>query len=316
MANACVQDAWLKEEIQQYLPTTTIAEGAQVYEHILNAFYDELVPITSRKPYMVSGGNHEANCDNGGTTNKTSGQAFTEAICMEGQRNFTGYRNHFRMPSGPSGGLENFWYSYDYGMVHFVSIDTETDLGNGLVGPDEGKPEFSGPFGAPNQQIDWLVNDLKKVNRKKTPWVIVIGHRPFYASTSGVCANCVTAFEDIFHQYGVDLYFSGHSHVYERSAPTYKGVADPKELQNPSSTWYILNGAAGHYDGLDTLNDPLTPYSRFAEDTLYAWSKLIVHNCTHLTQQGISSKTGKVFDQATLVKHRKCHGHKFGWYET
>jgi hypothetical protein len=58
---------------------------------------------------MVNPGNHEANCDNGGTTNKTSGQKYTESICLAGQTNFTGYINHWRMPSGPSNGLGNFW---------------------------------------------------------------------------------------------------------------------------------------------------------------------------------------------------------------
>lgn len=44
-------DAWLKEEIGGYIPTTdTGAGGALVYEHILNAFYDELENITSVKP--------------------------------------------------------------------------------------------------------------------------------------------------------------------------------------------------------------------------------------------------------------------------
>jgi hypothetical protein len=45
-------DYWLKEEIQNYLPTTTTAQGAAVYESILNAFFDELVNITSVKPYV------------------------------------------------------------------------------------------------------------------------------------------------------------------------------------------------------------------------------------------------------------------------
>jgi hypothetical protein len=48
---------------------------------------------------------------------------------MPGQTNFTGYRNHFRMPSAESGGVENFWYSFDFGMTHYVQFDTETDLG-------------------------------------------------------------------------------------------------------------------------------------------------------------------------------------------
>jgi hypothetical protein len=46
IANA---DYWLKEEIQNYLPTTTTAQGATVYESILNAFFDEMEPITQQK---------------------------------------------------------------------------------------------------------------------------------------------------------------------------------------------------------------------------------------------------------------------------
>jgi hypothetical protein len=263
-------DYWLKEEIQNYLPTTTTAQGAVVYESILNAFFDEVVGITSQKAYMVNAGNHEANCDNGGTTNKTSGQKYTASICSVGQTNFTGYINHWRMPSGPSGGLGNFWYSYDYGMTHFIHIDTETDLGNGLVGPDEGSPENGGPFGSYNQQINWLTNDLASVNRTLTPWVVVFGHRGWYLSASGsVCAPCQTAFENLFYTYGVDLYINGHAHLYERTAPIYNGVIDQNGLNNPSATLYITNGAAGHYDGLDTFT-AIQPYSVYHEASDYA----------------------------------------------
>lgn len=55
-------DYWLKEEIQGYLPNTTIADGYKVYGSLLNQFYDEITPLTSVKPYMVGPGNHEANC--------------------------------------------------------------------------------------------------------------------------------------------------------------------------------------------------------------------------------------------------------------
>lgn len=89
-------------------------------------------------------------------------------------------------------------------------------------------------------------------------------------------------------------------------APIYNNIIDPAGLNNPNSTMYLLNGAAGHYDGLDTFVTPLQPYSRYAEDTFYAWSKLIFHNCTHMTQQAINSATGEVFDEATLVKDREC----------
>ena len=33
-----------------------------------------------------------------------------------------------------------------------------------------------------SRQYKWLENDLKKIDRKKTPWVIFGGHRAMYAS--------------------------------------------------------------------------------------------------------------------------------------
>lgn len=147
-----------------------------MYESILNAFYNDMAEVTAFKPYMVGPGNHEANCDNAGTTDKAKNITYDSSICMPGQTNFTGYRNHFRMPSEESGGVENFWYSFDHGMTHYIQLDTETDLGHGYIGPDEanGTEGFSeGPFGIMNQQTTWLENDLKSVDRTKTPWVIV-----------------------------------------------------------------------------------------------------------------------------------------------
>jgi len=79
------------------------------------------------------------------------------------------------MPSAVSGGLENFWYSYDHGMAHFIQLDTETDLGHGLVGPDEGSPQNTGPFAMRDAQLNWLQADLAAVNRTLTPWVVVLG---------------------------------------------------------------------------------------------------------------------------------------------
>ena len=40
------------------------------------------------------------------------------------------------MPSEQSGGLENFWYSWDYGMVHYIQFNTETDVGLKPSDPD------------------------------------------------------------------------------------------------------------------------------------------------------------------------------------
>ncbi|WPH04367.1 Hypothetical protein R9X50_00725700 [Acrodontium crateriforme] len=306
-------DYWLKEEIQGFLPNTTVEEGAKVYERILNEFYEEMAPITSLKPYMVGPGNHEANCDNGGTTDKVHNITYDVSICMPGQTNFTGYRNHFRMPSKESNGLENFFYSFDHGMAHFIQLDTETDLGHGFVGPDEvggSENEDTGPFARyMDQQTDWLAKDLASVDRSKTPWIVVSGHRPWYISaqnkSSTVCWECKDVFEPLFYQHNVDLVLSGHVHAYERIAPIYNLVVDPNGLMNPRAPWYITNGAAGHYDGLDTLVRPLQTFSRYAEDSAYGWSKLKFHNATHLTHEFVASSNGTVLDSATLYKARK-----------
>ena len=50
-------------------------------------------------------------------TNWTRGKALS---------NFSAYNARFKMPSGPSGGNSNMWYSFDAGPVHFVSLDLET----------------------------------------------------------------------------------------------------------------------------------------------------------------------------------------------
>lgn len=310
-------DYWLKEMIQGFLPNITLADCVKVYESILNDYYDEMMSVTALKPYMVGPGNHEANCDNGGTTDKTRNITYTADICMPGQTNFTGYKNHFRMPSALSGGTGNFWYSFDNGMVHFVQLDTETDLGHGFIAPDETggvEGEGASPVNATlDAQTAWLEADLAAVDRVKTPWVVVAGHRPWYlshANASGtICWTCKDVFEPLLIKYKVDLVLSGHSHVYERQAPLADGQIDPSELNNPSFPWYITNGAAGHYDGLDALQSPRQTYSRFGLDTsdaTYGWSRLTFHNCSHMTHDFVASKNGSVLDSATLYKARDC----------
>jgi len=208
------------------------------------------------------------------------------------------------MPAAESGGVENFWYSWDHGMVHFIQFNTETDFLNAPDLPGGSGAENAGPFAPTGAQIEWLKKDLASVNRAKTPWVIAAGHRPWYVSTSE-CTDCQLAFEPLLLQYGVDLVLHGHKHFYERHAAVANGVA--QELNNPTAPWYIINGAAGHYDGLDTPSLPLVPSSREIISTVYGWNLFTVHNCTHLTTEFIASGNNSVLDTATLYKARTCH---------
>lgn len=55
-----------------------------------------------------------------------------------------------------------FWYSFDYGVVHFTILSSEHDLS---------------PSSAQHQ---WLQADLASVDRCVTPWLVVASHRPMY----------------------------------------------------------------------------------------------------------------------------------------
>lgn len=50
-------------------------------------------------------------------------------------------------------------FSFDYGNIHLVMLNTETD------------------FTINSPQYNWLAQDLSSVNRALTPWLIVTGHR-------------------------------------------------------------------------------------------------------------------------------------------
>jgi acid phosphatase type 7 len=189
-------------------------------------------------------------------------------------------------------------------MVHYVQFNTETDFPNAPDLPGGSGAEDAGPFAPDGVQLAWLKKDLASVDRKKTPWVIAGGHRPWYVSTPG-CTDCQVAFEPLLLEYGVDLVLSGHVHFYDRQAAVDNGTAQ-EITDNPTAPWYITNGAAGHYDGLDTPTYPLVPTSRKLL-LVYGWNLFTVHNCTHLTTEFIASGNGSVLDTATLIKDRTCY---------
>lgn len=66
----------------------------------------------------------------------------------------------------------------------------------------------------------WLKKELKRVDREKTPWLIVLTHVPIYSSNEahfmeGESMRAV--FEKWFVRHRVDVVFAGHVHAYERS---------------------------------------------------------------------------------------------------
>jgi hypothetical protein len=106
------------------------------------------------------------------------------------------FREAFVLPEngGPEG--KERWYSFNWGDVHFVALDTER----------------TGPV-----QAGWLDADL---TANTLPWTIVIGHKPPFSSGShGNDAAFQTHFVPVLEQHKVPLVLNGHEHDYERTTP-------------------------------------------------------------------------------------------------
>lgn len=69
-------------------------------------------------------------------------------------------------------------------------------------------------------QYKWLAEELTRVDREKTPWLIVLMHVPIYNSNEAHYMegeSMRVVFESWFIKYKVDVIFAGHVHAYERS---------------------------------------------------------------------------------------------------
>ncbi len=155
---------------------------------------------------------------------------------------------------GVASGLEAF-YSYDYGNVHFISINSELGVVN-LLGssPNDwtGANPFGGSFnGSPMTQ--WLEQDLQA---NTLPWVVVYWHQAPHTDGSHESDQFwevyIQAMRENFcpivEDYGVDLVLCGHTHVYERSY-----------LANGyySSDWSTFDAAQHLPQGTNSGNDAL-----------------------------------------------------------
>jgi hypothetical protein len=295
-------DYAFKEQVTGF---TNMSAGSMTtyYNAINEAFHDEMTALSKTKPYMIGVGNHEANCDNGGY------KQYSEQWCPRGLTNFTQYKVHWNMP-GDGSISNNFWYSFDYGMTHYLVFDTETDLappqkGATIQGGTENFDEAN--VGAyPNAQNDFIKNDLANVDRSKTPWVVAMGHRPWYVGSNGSgFQDGLANFEPLFVDGKVDLVMHGHVHLLSRSYPVWNnGTIQQTNYTNAQAPVYIVNGAAGHYDGLDAAKYPIPNYIPFVNDTMYSYSQLEFHNKTHLTHRFRASSDNHVIDEITLIKNR------------
>jgi hypothetical protein len=125
--------------------------------------------LIARVPFFNSPGNHEKWSPNT--------KAFTQA------------------PASPSGTQD--YYSFDYGDMHVLVLNTEIDH-------SEGSPQFL-----------YAQSDLSSTSK---PWKVVIYHKPAYcAGGHGENSKTITLSEKIFEPNHVDVVMNGDSHFFQHN---------------------------------------------------------------------------------------------------
>ena len=135
------------------------------------------------------------------------------------------YLSLFALPANGPPGLERYAYSYDYGEVHFVVLNTQ------LNELRDWQPDLF------VQQQNWLAQDLAQTQKK---WKIVLMHRGVWTYPfEGPLDEIGQTFVPLFDAYQVDLVCTAHVHSYARTVPLRAGRPDP------AGTVYITTGRSG-----------------------------------------------------------------------
>jgi hypothetical protein len=271
----------------------------ELFEDSWNQFQNNVESISSQKFYMTGPGNHEVTCFQLG-----------DSFCQNNDaRNFSAYLNRYRMPGDESGGYKNLWYSFDYGLVHVVVINTETDFPNAPSGP--GTTLNGGNFQGTGAQQTWLQNDLQNANgnRVNVPWIVVTGHRPFFGSVPafpavpGDCSACATAFYQILVNNKVDLYIGAHVHWYERLYPVdANGNSVASDYNNSPGLIHITNGAGGAPEGAAQIQSTISSSAKIV--TGYGYAKMQIIDGSNARLSFFSSDNNQEADAVNIVRSR------------
>ncbi len=149
-------------------------------------------PVFSGVQLFSTVGNHESNYPSGKPEMFTDFFAFPQ--------------------NGPEGFKEEF-YSYDYANCHIMVVNSWVYSGEQKLTDSD------------YERIKtWMKKDLASSD---ADWQIVVTHNPVYMVHNDSTSIAIkSAWEQIFLDYGVDLVFEGHQHVYSRSYPLTKGKTD------------------------------------------------------------------------------------------
>eukprot|EP00301_Raphidiophrys_heterophryoidea_P021116 c5640_g2_i1.p1 GENE.c5640_g2_i1~~c5640_g2_i1.p1 ORF type:complete len:356 (+),score=59.24 c5640_g2_i1:81-1070(+) len=237
--------------------------------------------LAASRPLMVLPGNHEVEWIDG----------------MGSQQPFMAFDFRFRLPYPGQHQASDRFYSFNTPWAHVIMLNSFDGV------------NFQGPFGASSRQYQWLLADLKSIDRQVTPWVIACLHAPWYNSNTNhhnepEQVDMRSAMEDLIHEYAVDVMFAGHVHAYERTFPMYQN----RSVEG--GTTYINVGDGGNREGHATGYYEQPEWSAFRNDSSYGHGLLNIYNASHAvwTWHRIEDQEPVVSDSVWFVHNSYVQG--------
>lgn len=215
---------------------------ADGWQDVWDTFGRAFETVASKVPVLTTGGNHE----------------------LQSGENWLPYYLRYPTPYSQSESPDPSYWGREVGPVHVIALNSYGDyLTQSAI------------------QYRWFKNYLEtRVNRERTPWLVVMTHVPFYTSNvvhwrEGELMR--RSMESLFYEHGVDILLNGHVHSYERTYPVYNNTL------NECGTTHLILGDGGNYEGEATpwRNDAgTTGWSAFREAS-FGVGGLNVVNSTH-----------------------------------
>jgi predicted phosphodiesterase len=193
-------------------------------EQFFNKQYSCIQELLANMPYMSAMGNHEGQGDL--------------------------FERYFPYDYNTA---NKFYYSFDYGIVHFIVIDQFANYSKG------------------SEQYKWIVSDLES---NKSKWVIAMMHKPGYTAGGHRNSKAVQrVLQPLFKDYNIKLVLTGHNHYYARAEVdgvthiTTGGGGAP--LYYPKKKKFITTiDRSFHFCKIDVSNDSLIVSAIRSDGTL------------------------------------------------
>lgn len=295
-----------KHDLDMIMHVGDMAYPNGTNQEFSNNFFNPYRKIINRVACWPTLGNHE------GRSSHSVTHAFTNFF----SKNTGPYYDSYILPQkNELGGFPSrteAYYSFDFGPIHFISLNSH-NLNRKQSGYMAG----------------WLHQDLKKITNKKVKnnykWLIAFWHHPPYTKGTHDSDKEKREIEmreniiPILENYGVDLVFTGHSHIYERSMLIDKAyetptVANNRVLSDNDNYYKKSNGLKPHEGTVQVVVGnsgsyiaQLFGHSPVMLKTIVKPGSVIVDIENNKLTSVLIDPSGRILDKFEIIKNQKIN---------